>query len=160
MENKKAKKKERRFTDLSADLDEEVEKVDPEYEDFKEIKIEKNKDNQVIDKNDPFFYSESFEEARIQLIKDKKVEVKKEEEKVQETTVKNKISEAKKEEEVAKDVYIDSSLEIASQEPLTKGMHFYTNSRIIRKVRECAKNKGLSISRLITMILDKSIKEE
>lgn len=159
MENKKAKKKERRFTDLSADLDEEVEKVDPEYEDFKEIKIEKNKDNQVIDKNDPFFYSESFEEARIQLIKDKKVEVKKEEEKIQETTVKNKISEAKKE-EVAKDVYIDSSLEIASQEPLTKGMHFYTNSRIIRKVRECAKNKGLSISRLITMILDKSIKEE
>ncbi|QMT98530.1 hypothetical protein H3143_00005 [Mycoplasma tullyi] len=157
MENKKTKKKERRFTDLSADLDDEVDTIDPEYEDSQEIKIEMNKNNQVIDKNDPFFYSESFEEARIQLIKDKKAEIVKE--KVEEIPVKNEISQPKKEETV-KDVYIDSSLEIASQEPLTKGMHFYTNSRIIRKVRECAKNKGLSISRLITMILDKSIKEE
>ncbi|WP_027122274.1 hypothetical protein [[Mycoplasma] imitans] len=157
MENKKTKKKERRFTDLSADLDDEVETIDPEYEDSKEIKIEKNKNNQVVDENDPFFYSESFEETRVQLIKDKKVENKKEI--IKETPVKKDVSDTKQEQET-KDVYIDSSLEIIGQEPLTKGMHFYTNSRVIRKVRECAKNKGLSISRLITMILDKSIKEE
>ncbi|MDC4181830.1 hypothetical protein [Mycoplasma bradburyae] len=171
--NKKPKKKEKRFTDLSADLDDDLTEVDPEYEDDKEVKIEKNKDNNLIDPNDPFFYSETYEQTRIDLIKDKRREEKKEEkrepkiEEIKESLVKITNSEYKteykpeqKEEKESKDVYIDSSLEIAGQEPLTRGMHFYTNSRVIRKIRECAKSKGLSISRLITMILDKSIKEE
>ncbi|QZX49150.1 hypothetical protein [Mycoplasma sp. E35C] len=153
MDNNKPKKKERRrFIDLSADLDEEVAELDPEFEENTEVKIEKNKDNEIIDFNDPIFFSEKYEKIKRKTAEQKRQNS---EEEIQKNTVK----EEKVEEEI-KELYVDSSLEIKGQEPLTKGMHFYTNSRVIRKVRECAKNKGLSISRLITMILDKSIKEE
>lgn len=52
------------------------------------------------------------------------------------------------------------SFEIPQEELLDKGYHFYCSVRVLDKVRRYAKQKNITISKLITMILDKVITEE
>lgn len=54
---------------------------------------------------------------------------------------------------------INFNFEISSEEALNKGFHFYSNDRVMNKVKKYAKKKNIKISKLITMILDKSIQE-
>lgn len=59
-----------------------------------------------------------------------------------------------------KPIVINDNFQIASEESLDKGFHFYSNDRVMDKVKRLAKEKNIKLSKLITMILDKAIKEE
>lgn len=54
---------------------------------------------------------------------------------------------------------IIEAIDIVEEEPLVKGFHFYSNDRVMNKVKKLAKEKNIKLSKLITMILDKSIRE-
>lgn len=60
----------------------------------------------------------------------------------------------------SQNLVIKESFEILSEEPLNKGFHFYSNDRVMNKVKKCAKAKNIKLSKFITMILDKAIREE
>lgn len=53
---------------------------------------------------------------------------------------------------------IIEAIDIVEEEPLVKGFHFYSNDRVMNKVKKLAKEKNIKLSKLITMILDKSIR--
>lgn len=54
---------------------------------------------------------------------------------------------------------IIEAINIVEEEPLVKGFHFYSNDRVMNKVKKLAKEKNIKLSKLITMILDKSIRD-
>lgn len=54
---------------------------------------------------------------------------------------------------------IIEAIDIVEEEPLVKGFHFYSNDRVMNKVKKLAKEKNIKLSKLITMILDKSIRD-
>lgn len=57
-------------------------------------------------------------------------------------------------------VTINSGFQIEAEEILDKGFHFYSCDRVMNKVKKMAKEKNIKLSKLITMILDKTIKEK
>lgn len=59
-----------------------------------------------------------------------------------------------------KSTVISDTLNIIGEEPLDKGFHFYSSERVMNKVKRFAKEKNIKLSRLITIILDKTIREE
>ncbi|WP_052664008.1 hypothetical protein [Mycoplasmoides alvi] len=60
---------------------------------------------------------------------------------------------------ISKETSLKTNFEIPVVEPLNKGFHFYSNDRVMNKVKKFAKKKNIKLSRLITIILDKSIQE-
>lgn len=64
------------------------------------------------------------------------------------------------EEENNSKVTVSDTLNIIGEEPLDKGFHFYSSERVMNKVKRFAKEKNIKLSRLITIILDKTIKEK
>lgn len=60
----------------------------------------------------------------------------------------------------SKSTVISDILNIIGEEPLDKGFHFYSSERVMNKVKRFAKEKNIKLSRLITIILDKTIREE
>lgn len=60
----------------------------------------------------------------------------------------------------SKSTVISDTLNIIGEEPLDKGFHFYSSERVMNKVKRFAKEKNIKLSRLITIILDKTIREE
>lgn len=76
-----------------------------------------------------------------------------------ETEIENQAFERKENTEKTQEKPLATSFEIPEEEVLDKGYHFYCSIRVLDKVRRYARQKNIKISKLITMILDKAIKE-
>ncbi|WP_027123742.1 hypothetical protein [Mycoplasmoides pirum] len=149
-------KKRKSFVDLSDDFDDNFdngtktqEKTTKEIINIHNEINQRTKNIDEIESNDDNlekFESESSKKNNVLSKKTTKIS----KEKINENSFK----------ENKKEVKINESFQIFSEESLDKGFHFYSNDRVMNKVKKLAKSKNIKLSKLITMILDKAIKEE
>ncbi|WP_052663460.1 hypothetical protein [[Mycoplasma] testudinis] len=151
-------KKRKTFIDLSDD-------------DFFSISNNKNEKLSTVSKTRITDKSKELKNTRIEsptpTEEEKFTPIEKKEEKSRNLETDLKISDSKESStqqestnEPKKNTVISNVLNIEGEEPLVKGFHFYSNDRVMDKVKRCAKEKNIKLSRLITMILDKTIREE
>ena len=160
----KSLKKRKTFVDLSDDdfdfeeVEREQKTVFKKFEPKKVIKAEpihKKNDVQVVqeEKKEPSFEPVIHEDKTSKVFEQPKID---KQEKNSLPEVKVEVSEPTE----SQNLVIKESFEILSEEPLNKGFHFYSNDRVMNKVKKCAKAKNIKLSKFITMILDKAIREE